>query len=398
LAADTLHALRLGMERSGRAALGHIRIGESERPALIEPYRGGLMISTLRTQDELASTEFVDRPDSEISSEMVEIAETLINRRAAEFDPAKLRDHFQDDLRKLVEEKVKGAPPAPAPAIEERRPRLVPSPEASPPTPEPPAPEPPVAESVVVPPPPDPEPPAPEPPPESVVAAPPPPPEPPAPEAPAAPETEAAAAPPPPVPELPLAPEPSPQPEPPPEPAVAAVVPPPSPEPSPSPASEPPPPAPEPAPAPSGGPHDVGAEILLHIMGLGDRRYVEPGWAGNPGSKRQIEALSIRPRDGLAASSIEFRVFAQEGRATAWVSNGNYAGTRGRNLPLTGFAVRPSGELGERIEIAYEGSFFEGGVVGPKRNGELCVSPVADDPLEAVRVTIIDQGAASGGG
>lgn len=127
-------------------------------------------------------------------------------------------------------------------------------------------------------------------------------------------------------------------------------------------------------------------------MGLGDRRYVEPGWAGNPGSKRQIEALSIRPREGLTANAVEFRVFAQEGRATAWVSNGNYAGTRGRNLPLTGFAVRPAGDLGERVQIEYEGSFFEGGIVGPKRNGELCVSPVADDPLEAIRVIIVDRG------
>jgi hypothetical protein len=175
-----------------------------------------------------------------------------------------------------------------------------------------------------------------------------------------------------------------PPPPPPPEPQVTVAVVPPSPGPEPA-----PPPEPEPAVA---APHDIGTEILLHIMGLGDRRYVEPGWAGNPGSRRQIEALSIRPRDALAPSAIEFRVFAQEGRATAWVSNGNYAGTRGRNLPLTGFAVRPSTELGERLEIAYEGSFFEGGVVGPKRNGELCVSPVADDPLEAVRVTIIDQG------
>src|SRR5215472_3593676 len=264
LAADTLHALRLGMERSGRAALGLIRMGESEVPALIEPYRGGLMISPLRTQDELAATEFVDRPDSEISSEMVEIAETLINRRAAEFDPAKLRDHFQDDLRKLVEEKVKGAPPAPAPAIEERRPRLVPAPEASPPAPEPlPTPEPPVAESVVAAPPPVPEPPAPEPPPvpesavavpepppEPVVAAPPPPPEPPAPEPPPEPEPDAAAAPPPPAPELPLAPEP------PPEPAVAAVVPPPTPEPPPSTAEG----STAELAAPA-GPHDVGTEI-----------------------------------------------------------------------------------------------------------------------------------------
>jgi hypothetical protein len=100
----------------------------------------------------------------------------------------------------------------------------------------------------------------------------------------------------------------------------------------------------------------------------------------------------VRPREGLAASAVEFRVFAQEGRATAWVSNGNYAGTRGRNLPLTGFAVRSAGELGERLQIEYEGSFFEGGVVGPKRNGELCVSTVADDPLEAVRITITDRG------
>lgn len=139
------------------------------------------------------------------------------------------------------------------------------------------------------------------------------------------------------------------------------------------------------------GAREVGTEILLHIMGLGDRRFVEPGWAGHPGSRRQIEAMSIRPRDELEPSAIEFRVFAQEGRATAWVSNGNYAGTRGRQLPLTGFAVRPAPELRDRFDIVYEGCFFDGGVVGPKRNGEICTSPVANDPLEAVRVSIVER-------
>lgn len=376
LAADTLHALRLAMQRSGRSALGHVRIGSGERPALVEPNRGGLMMSTLRVGNEVMHPDFVERPESDIPSDMIEIAEAIIARRTADFNANLLRDRFEDDLRKLVEEKVKDAPPA----TQGRRPRLVPRPEPAPEPPPPPVPEP-------------------------VIAAPPPEPEPP-----------------------PPPPEPEPAPEPPPEPAAAETAPPPAPEPetpppspepvaaetssaseeSPPSASEPPPP-PEPEPVPESAPEsasaseaapgktpDVGTEILLHIMGLGDRRYVEPGWAGNPGSKRQIEALSIRPRDGLAASAIEFRVFAQEGRATAWVSNGNYAGTRGRNLPLTGFAVRPSTELGERLEITYEGSFFEGGVIGPKRNGELCVSPVADDPLEAVRVTIIDQGTPQG--
>ena len=85
LAADTVHALRLAMQRSGRAALGHIRIGDSERPALIEPYRGGLMISTLRTQEELAPTGFAERADGEISADMVR-SRAIIARRAAEFD------------------------------------------------------------------------------------------------------------------------------------------------------------------------------------------------------------------------------------------------------------------------------------------------------------------------
>ena len=401
LASDTLHALRLAMQKCGRAGLGHIRMGDSERPALVEPYRGGLMISTLRTLDELSATGFEERADGDISADMVEIAETIIARRAADFDAAQLRDRFQDGLRALVDQKTKGLPPPPAPPpppIEEHRPRLVPVPEAATavPPPEPPSPPRAPEPAAVVPePPPSPEPVSavPEPPPlpthEPITAAPAPEPPPvPAP-APVPPPEPTVAAAPPPAPEPPAAPDPPP----PPEPVVRVVVAPSAPEPEP--ASPSAPEVDDPSPAPVAGPQDVGAEILLHIMGLGDRRYVEPGWAGNPGSRRQIEALSIRPRDGLAPSAIEFRVFAQEGRATAWVSNGNYAGTRGRNLPLTGFAVRPATDLGERLEIAYEGSFFQGGVVGPKRNGELCVSPIADDPLEAVRVTIIDQGEAA---
>jgi DNA end-binding protein Ku len=393
LASDTIHALRLAMRRSGRVALGHVKIGDQERPALIEPHRAGLMMSTLRAQDELVTAEFTERPENDIPGEMIEIAEAIISRRSGEFDPGRLRDRYQDDLRKLVEQKSGNAPPVPAeprrPAAANRPPsaRHVESAPPAAPAPEPPPPEPPPAE------PPAPEPPAaaappPEPPPAAAALAPEVPAPPPEPE----PVVVEEVPPPPPEPEpgVVVAETPPPPPEPEPIAVVAEAL---APEPEPAATVAPPPsPAPEPEPALAEGPQDVGAEILLHIMGLGDRRYVEPGWAGNPGSRRQIEALSVRPREGLAASAVEFRVFAQEGRATAWVSNGNYAGTRGRNLPLTGFAVRSAGELGERLQIEYEGSFFEGGVVGPKRNGELCVSTVADDPLEAVRITITDRG------
>src|SRR5580704_10960758 len=142
LASDTMHALRLAMQRSGRAALGHVRIGEQERPALIEPHRSGLMMSTLYTEDELVRANFPERKESDIPAEMIDIAEQIISRRAGNFDPKQLRDRFQDDLQKLVEEKAKNVPPAPAAAAETRRTRSLRAPEPARVTEAPPAPKP----------------------------------------------------------------------------------------------------------------------------------------------------------------------------------------------------------------------------------------------------------------
>jgi DNA end-binding protein Ku len=136
---------------------------------------------------------------------------------------------------------------------------------------------------------------------------------------------------------------------------------------------------------------EIGAEILLHVIGAGDRRFVEPGWAGEPGGRQQIEAISIRPHGEVPPTAIEYRVFAQHGRATAWVSNGSYAGTRDGELPLTGFAVRPLSEWRDRLDIVYEGSFCDGGAVGPKTNGDACLSAIDNDPLEALRITIVER-------
>jgi non-homologous end joining protein Ku len=138
-------------------------------------------------------------------------------------------------------------------------------------------------------------------------------------------------------------------------------------------------------------PREIGAEILLRLIDIGDRSFDGPGWAGMPGSARRVEAISIRPREELAPDAVEFRVFAPEGRATPWVSNGNYAGTSGRQLALTGFAARPKPEIEQRFDVVYEGWFAEGGAVGPLRNGESCLSPVPDDPIEALRVSFIER-------
>jgi hypothetical protein len=56
---------------------------------------------------------------------------------------------------------------------------------------------------------------------------------------------------------------------------------------------------------------------------------------------------------------------------------------------LTGFAVRLAPHVGDRFDVLYQGAFFESGVAGPHRNGALCISAIADDPLEAINVRVI---------
>jgi Clostridial hydrophobic W len=136
-------------------------------------------------------------------------------------------------------------------------------------------------------------------------------------------------------------------------------------------------------------PGEIHSEIVLHMERLGDRRFPGEGWVGNRGKKLRIEAFSIRPVGTLLARDIEFKALGPKGRQTPWVTDAKLCGTRGQGLPLTGFAIRLTPHAAERFDVVYEGAFFEGGVVGPYRNGELCISSIADDPLEAINVRLI---------
>jgi hypothetical protein len=91
----------------------------------------------------------------------------------------------------------------------------------------------------------------------------------------------------------------------------------------------------------------------------------------------------------LLARDIEFKALGPKGRQTPWVTDAKLCGTRGQGLPLTGFAIRLAPHAAERFDVVYQGAFFESGVVGPHRNGELCVPPITDDPLEAINVRVI---------
>jgi hypothetical protein len=140
---------------------------------------------------------------------------------------------------------------------------------------------------------------------------------------------------------------------------------------------------------PADEPEEIRSEIVLHVERLGDRRFPGEGWAGNRGKKLRIEAFSIRPVDTLLARDIQFKALGPKGRQTPWVTDAKLCGTRGQGLPLTGFAIRLAPHAAERFDVVYQGAFFESGIAGPHRNGELCIPPITDDPLEAINVRLI---------
>jgi len=142
---------------------------------------------------------------------------------------------------------------------------------------------------------------------------------------------------------------------------------------------------------------EIPTEILLHIERAGDRLFPGRGWVGALGRRLRIEAFTVRPLETLAPSDIEMKGFLPNGGETPWVPGGVLCGTRGRGLPLIGFALRVVPQQADRFEVAYQGSFFASGISALHQNGEPCRAAAGDDPLEAVNVRLIERGTAAPG-
>jgi DNA end-binding protein Ku len=107
LATEAFQVIGEAMAAKGLAGIGRVTISSRERLVLVEPRGAGLVMSTLRSADEVRAAEF-GKTNGDVDPDMLSIAETIIERRKGSFDPASFRDRYQDALRKLVEGKLKG--------------------------------------------------------------------------------------------------------------------------------------------------------------------------------------------------------------------------------------------------------------------------------------------------
>src|SRR5215831_8290275 len=82
LAADTFRVISEAMEHKTKVGMGRVTMSSREHLVLVEPRDGGLVMTTIRSADEVRPAEFGPLPKTEIDADMVAIAETIIERRS----------------------------------------------------------------------------------------------------------------------------------------------------------------------------------------------------------------------------------------------------------------------------------------------------------------------------
>jgi DNA end-binding protein Ku len=115
LAVEAVQVIGQAMAAKGLSGLGRVTLANRERQVLIEPRGIGLLMSTLRSADEVRAAEFSTSDASAVDPELLAIAETIIERAKGKFDPADFHDSYQDALRELVDNKLKGIVTTPRP-------------------------------------------------------------------------------------------------------------------------------------------------------------------------------------------------------------------------------------------------------------------------------------------
>ena len=110
LAEEAYIVLREALRRTKKVAIGQLAMRGREYMVSLKPFGRGIVLETMRYADEVhkPQTYFRDIPDAEPDEEMLELAEALIDRKTAHFDPAKFHDRYVEALEDLIERKRKG--------------------------------------------------------------------------------------------------------------------------------------------------------------------------------------------------------------------------------------------------------------------------------------------------
>lgn len=100
--------LTKALEESEYVAVAKLTMHNREYTVFLRPHEGGMMLHTMYYSEEVRKVEGFGAPDVELKDAEVKIAHQLIDALAADWDPDKYHDDFQENLKKMIETKLEG--------------------------------------------------------------------------------------------------------------------------------------------------------------------------------------------------------------------------------------------------------------------------------------------------
>ena len=100
--------LTKAMEESEYVAIAKLTMHNREYTVFLRPHLGGMMLHTMYYEEEVRKVEGFGAPDVELKDAEVKVAHQLIEALAADWEPEKYHDDFQDNLKNLIQTKLEG--------------------------------------------------------------------------------------------------------------------------------------------------------------------------------------------------------------------------------------------------------------------------------------------------
>lgn len=109
LAEEAFIVLREALRKTRKIGLGQLAMRGREHVVSLKPCGRGLVLETLRYSDELnkAQSYFREIGDAKPDEDLLDLATSLIAKKAGKFDAGEFHDRYVDALKGLIEKKVK---------------------------------------------------------------------------------------------------------------------------------------------------------------------------------------------------------------------------------------------------------------------------------------------------
>jgi DNA end-binding protein Ku len=118
--------LREAIRESGRLGIAKFILRDAQHLAAVEAIENAIVLSVMRFADELVDVSGFDLPKAkDVRPQELQLAKTLVNSLAAEWDPEKYTDQYRENLLRVIKAKLKGKKIALEPETEPRQAKVV---------------------------------------------------------------------------------------------------------------------------------------------------------------------------------------------------------------------------------------------------------------------------------